>query len=68
MIGTKYILHYLLKKPTNGELQVCVHADAAQHSPSTLERMMTFAGNAWLPYNNGAIRGLAEKVLESYQT
>ena len=27
MIGTKCILHYLLKKPTNGEVQVC--ADAA---------------------------------------
>ena len=42
MIGTKCILHYLLKKPTNGEVQVCVHADAAtayiaQHSPSTSE-------------------------------
>ena len=68
MIGSKYILHYLLKKPTNGELQVCVHADAAQHSPSTSERMMACAGNTWLPFNNEAIRGLSENVLESYHT
>ena len=38
----------------------------AQHSPCTLERV-TCAGNAWLPLNNGAIRGLSEKVLESYK-
>ena len=41
MIGTKYILHYLLKKHTNGEVQVCTDAATAytaQHSTSTLER------------------------------
>ena len=36
MIGTKCILHYLLKKPTNGEVQVCVHAAAAQHSCTSI--------------------------------
>ena len=70
MVGTKCILHYLLKKPTNGQVQVCADAATAeaQHSPSPSERMMTFAGNTWLPFNNEAIRGLSEKVLESYFT
>ena len=39
MIGTKYILHYLLKKPTNGEVQVC--ADAATSYSTALSIYIT---------------------------